>query len=54
MADLLVMVSREGAHLVDYDVMPALTMRWEGGQHHRKPHFVDDVPAVDDIDELIG
>ena len=28
-------------------------MWWEGGQHQRRPHFVDDVPAEDDNDELI-
>ena len=54
MADVLVMVGLEGVLLVDCDIMPALTMWWEGGQQHRKPHFVDDVPAEDDSDELIG
>ena len=54
MTDLLVMVSLEGSLLIDKDVMPALTMWWEGGQQHRKPHFVDDVPMEDDNDELTG
>ena len=56
MADLLVMVrdSLECALLVDYDVMSAPTRWLKGGWQHRKPHFVDDVPAEDDNDELIG
>ena len=33
--------------------MPTLTMWWDGGQKARRPHFVDDVPAKDDNDELI-
>ena len=37
-----------------YDVMPALTMWWEGGQQRRRPHFVDDVPAEDDNDHLMN
>ena len=38
---------------VDYDVMPASRMWWEGGQQRRRPHFVGDVSAEDDNDELI-
>ena len=53
MADWLLMVSLEGVLLVDYDAMPALTMWWQGDLQHRRPHFVDDVPAEDDYEELI-
>ena len=28
-------------------------MWWQGGQQRRRPNFVDDVPAEDDIDEQI-
>ena len=39
--------------MVDYDVKPALTIGWQGGQQRRWPHFLDDVPA-DDSDDMIG
>ena len=50
---LLLIISLKGILLVDYDVMPAQTIWWEGGQQRRWPHFVGDVPAEADNDELV-
>ena len=46
------MVNLEGV-LVYYNVISALIMWREGGQQRRRPHFVDDMPAENDDDELI-
>ena len=50
MADLLHIASLEGILLVvDEDVMPTLTMWWDGWPVAQKATLVDDVPVEDDL-----